>query len=220
MMIITTIGNIDDYIHTATNTKEKLFLSGVKLFSTKGYNNVGIRELCASVGIKESSFYNHFKNKEALFDYILNYFVDTSSKVIFTDQEINEMIESHDVSTFFKYNMKKFSDSTGNPLIHTITRIVFMESYTNKAAYNIAKNNLYYSRKDYTIKVLSGLMANGSIVKCDVEIITSQYYYGLKGLLDEYLLHAAWGMDIEFIMEKISNHISFYTKLLKGEGLL
>jgi len=59
----------------STNTKERLLYRGIKLFSAKGYSNIGIRQLCTSVGIKESSFSNHFKSKESLFREIMGLMV-------------------------------------------------------------------------------------------------------------------------------------------------
>ena len=61
---INTKGNI--------NTKEKLELAALELFSRKGYQAVSIRDICGVVGIKESSVYYHFKNKQALMDSLIN----------------------------------------------------------------------------------------------------------------------------------------------------
>jgi len=61
---INTKGNI--------NTKEKLELAALELFSRKGYQAVSIRDICGVVGIKESSVYYHFKNKQALMDSLID----------------------------------------------------------------------------------------------------------------------------------------------------
>ena len=36
------------------------------IFSQKGFNGVSVREIAREVGIRESSIYNHYKNKEAI----------------------------------------------------------------------------------------------------------------------------------------------------------
>lgn len=198
-----------------TSTKLRLLYSAIYLFSTKGYANVGIRELCSSVNIKGSAFYNHYSSKEELFRRILRYFVEISNKVIFTDEEIDRIVETGDIKYFFEENMKKFTHSTNNPLYQTILQIILMESYTNEEAYHIGKKNLYYLRKDYTEKVLKKMMDNGYIKTCDVEIITAEYYYALKGILDEYLLMEVWNQDTSKVMKKIDNHIHFFSELLK-----
>jgi len=202
-------------IQEEITTKQRLFYSAVYLFSTKGFANVGIRELCRSVNIKESAFYNHYKGKEELFKKILDYFTEISNKVIFTDIEIDDIVKSGDIRLFFEENMKKFSYNTNNPIYYTILQIIFMESYTNTQAHDLAKNNLYHLRRDYTEKVLKKMIANGHIKECDVERVTAEYYYALKGLLDEYLLYEVWNEDTNEIMKRIENHINFFVDILK-----
>lgn len=208
-------------INEETSTKQRIFFSAVYLFSTKGYSNVGIRELCRSVNVKESAFYNHYGSKEELFHNILEYFSKTSVQVVFDEDEIEKAVNSGDVKKFFIDNMKKFSSITDNPLYHTILQIVLMESFINDKAYKLSKNNLYYLRKEYTEKVLTGMIEKGFIRKCNVEVVTAEYYYGLKGLLDEFLLCEVWNESTEKIRVKIGMHIDFFVNLLKkdcGEG--
>ncbi|HLT00204.1 MAG TPA: TetR/AcrR family transcriptional regulator [Acholeplasma sp.] len=46
------------------STKELIYQNAIELFGTYGYNNLGMRDLAKSVGIKASSIYNHYKSKE------------------------------------------------------------------------------------------------------------------------------------------------------------
>ena len=56
----------------AMTTKEKIILESLKLFSSKGYDGVSMREIAAAVGIKGASLYNHFKGKEEIFSAIFD----------------------------------------------------------------------------------------------------------------------------------------------------
>lgn len=49
-------------------TREKILEEALTLFSQKGYNGVSVREIAGAIGIKESSLYNHFANKQEIFD--------------------------------------------------------------------------------------------------------------------------------------------------------
>ncbi len=44
--------------------KEKVVQTGVNLFCSKGYNNVGLDEICKSTGMTKGAFYNAFESKE------------------------------------------------------------------------------------------------------------------------------------------------------------
>ncbi|HOO32891.1 MAG TPA: TetR/AcrR family transcriptional regulator [Thermotogota bacterium] len=201
-------------IKETETTKEKLFLSAIYLFSTKGYENVGMRELSNFIGIKASSFYNHYPSKEAVFKSIFERFELEMNRVVFTEEEIETIVEKGDVAAFFVENMKRFSSVTGNPLFFTMLQIVFMESYKDRKAYEIAIHNLYYIRRGYTEAVLNGMIENGSIKPVDVELITAEYYYTLKGLLDEDLLQEVWEKEVDYIHERIKRHMSFFINLL------
>jgi len=53
------------------NTKEKIIYESLNLFSTKGFDAISVRDIANAVGIKASSLYNHFKNKQDIFDTII-----------------------------------------------------------------------------------------------------------------------------------------------------
>ena len=52
-------------------TKEKIVEKALELFSQRGYGGVSIRDIAREVGIRESSIYNHFPGKQAIFDAIV-----------------------------------------------------------------------------------------------------------------------------------------------------
>ncbi|MCG8500450.1 MAG: TetR/AcrR family transcriptional regulator [Firmicutes bacterium] len=207
--------SLQDYIDNASNTKERLLLNAIKLFSKKGVDNVGIRELCRECGIKESSFYNHYKGKDAMFSAIIERFKDGNKKVALDEADVQTIIESKQVARLFHYSMNKFSQVTGNPLFYNILRIIIMESYIRKEAYIASKQNLYYTRKDGMEKALQGLIDTGCANKCDVKQVIAEYLYGLIGLLNEYTLLECWGEDLGQIMSKIKAHMDYFTNMLQ-----
>ena len=53
-------------------TKDKILKEAFYLFSERGFHAVSVRDIARAVGIKESSLYNHFKNKQDIFDRIVD----------------------------------------------------------------------------------------------------------------------------------------------------
>ncbi len=53
-------------------TREKILKEALILFSERGFHAVSVRDIAKAVGIKESSLYNHFKNKQDIFDSIVD----------------------------------------------------------------------------------------------------------------------------------------------------
>lgn len=50
------------------DTKERILDEALTLFACRGYGAVSVRDIARSVGMKESSLYYHFKNKQEIFD--------------------------------------------------------------------------------------------------------------------------------------------------------
>ena len=53
------------------DTKQKILREALWLFSTHGYDAVGVGQIADAVGIRASSLYNHYPSKQAIFDAIV-----------------------------------------------------------------------------------------------------------------------------------------------------
>ena len=53
------------------DTKHRILDEALTLFSEKGYANVFVADIAERVGIKAPSLYKHYKNKQAIFDAII-----------------------------------------------------------------------------------------------------------------------------------------------------
>lgn len=54
------------------DTKHRILDEALTLFAQKGYANVYVGEIAEKVGIKAPSLYKHYKNKQAIFDAIID----------------------------------------------------------------------------------------------------------------------------------------------------
>lgn len=71
--------------------KQKIMNSAQKLFLKKGFSGVGVREIAAAAGVSLGNLYNHFKNKEEIFDALIekNSPVEEITKLIHFLEEKN-----------------------------------------------------------------------------------------------------------------------------------
>ena len=53
------------------NTKERILLESMKLFSVYGYEAVSIRAIAEAVGVGNSALYKHYKSKREILDAIV-----------------------------------------------------------------------------------------------------------------------------------------------------
>ena len=52
------------------DTKQRILLEALRLFSKRGYDAVGVEQIASAVGIKAPSLYKHYKSKQDIFDAI------------------------------------------------------------------------------------------------------------------------------------------------------
>jgi TetR/AcrR family transcriptional regulator len=58
------------------STSERILDAAEDLFAKKGYSATSLSDVADKVGIRSPSLYNHFKNKEALYQTVLNRLLD------------------------------------------------------------------------------------------------------------------------------------------------
>jgi TetR/AcrR family transcriptional regulator, biofilm operon repressor len=201
-------------IQVSTSTKERMFLSAIYLFSAKGFANVGIRELCRSVNVKESSFYNHFASKDDLLAEIFERFMEISTREVFSKEEVDTIINNGNIEVYLKESMKEFFVCLNDPLYFSILQIINMESYTNPKAYNMVKNNDYIL---HTEMILNKMIDKGFLKKLDAKAVSISFYFCLKGLMHDYMLKDVWNEDTQELLDMIQKHVQLYLNLLKLE---
>lgn len=61
------------------NTKEKILLTAIKLFSKHGYDTVSLSKIAKEVGITKPAIYYHFDSKEKLVEETFDFFINKSA---------------------------------------------------------------------------------------------------------------------------------------------
>ena len=56
----------------AKDTRDRILMAALEMFSQNGYAGTNIRELTASLGLVKSSMYKHFKSKEDIWNTLLD----------------------------------------------------------------------------------------------------------------------------------------------------
>ncbi len=60
------------------DTKEKILLTAIKMFSKYGYDAVSLSKIAKEVGITKPAIYYHFESKEKLVEETFDFFIDKS----------------------------------------------------------------------------------------------------------------------------------------------
>ena len=123
-------------------TKEKIFDASLDLFSQKGFDAVSVREIAREVGIRESSIYNHYKNKEAILDAIMEYFMSELQSGP-PEEEMDKLMETPEL--FFQVGARDFIERMNTPNTQKIWRLISIELYHNEKIREFFKKELLFA---------------------------------------------------------------------------
>ncbi|MDP4146438.1 MAG: TetR/AcrR family transcriptional regulator [Bacillota bacterium] len=195
-------------------TKQKIFEVSAKLFSREGYNGVSMRKIAKEVGIKESSIYNHYKNKEEILTSLFDYWNDTLTIYRPSEEDIEKMLDYMSVEDVFKQLVIGFGKSL-NSTLDSIAKIIYIEQFRNEKARKLMLENLIGESSRFIESVLK-IMSRKKIIRAvDMNLIADEYNYTLLALSFEYAHAVNDGEDAAPVIKKMFRHISFICEYLK-----
>ena len=206
-------------IDTKISTKQKIFDASINLFSKNGYNGVSMREIAKEVGIKESSIYNHYKNKEEILSSLFNYLALMLTKYRPTEAAIEKMLDYMSIEDVFKHLIVSFGksiDSTINSgTIDSIVRIVYTEQFRNERAKELMLENLLAEPSRFISKVLKIMLSKNLIRDIDTDLVADEYNYALLAITFEYAHAVNSGEDPAPAIRKMFKHVGFICEYIK-----
>ena len=157
---------------TMTGTKWKLFTTAIDLFSTKGYANVGIREIADVVGIKWPGIYNHFKSKDAFLDEAYKFYRFNFLTSCPDIDDILELIPNTPPHEIFAILPPKFP---GKDIWHIMGKIILIaieERCRDERAEDLVYELLINTTQRYISAVLNKMLELDLIESIDVEVFS------------------------------------------------
>lgn len=196
------------------NTKQRIFDAAVELFYQKGYAGATIREIARMAGIKESSVYNHYTNKEEIFGCVLN---DFKSGIVSNRPSENELTNLVAVISPAEIIKLIFLRYVRNEEVKydKMARIIFIEQYINKRAEDFFMKYMVEEPIEYYKKIFTMLAAAGKIEESDYTSHAEELHYGFLGLMMEQV-HARKGEQRgDRILQKMVRHVNFVFEHVK-----
>ena len=203
------------------NNKEKIFNVSIDLFSKYGFDGVSVRQIAGEVGIKESSIYNHYPNKQAILNSILDYYIaEMTSEEIPLNQASLNLDMGFDF--FYRAGCDAFLSKLKEDRMMKITRLLFIESYHNDEVREFLKKSIIEAPIEGWV-VLFNLMKSKDIIRkdCDVrQLSESFFYYGMFLLFEHFIINYPEDDEKFFndFSKKTENHAKTIFNSVKTEG--
>ena len=164
------------------NTKDKIIETALELFSQRGYDGVSVRDISRAVGIRESSLYNHFESKRAIFDGIVDVCLQQSES--YFRQSALPFDESGDVSVYQGIGLgqlqalieRTFLFFFDDPWNLRFRRLLLLSQYTDLRCRDIYRQ--LYRDKCIQIQayIFSSLMDAGEIRREDPMAVAAEFH--------------------------------------------
>lgn len=158
-------------------TREKIIEISLSLFSQKGYSAVSIRDICKQVGIKESSVYYHFKNKQAIFDEILSRFQQKAADMMSRfASAMTADLHTPDDNDYMEICNCFFEKYLMDDFCNKVMRLMLIEQFYNENAKEAYDYWMFTKPLEFQSSIFQMLIDRGVLTNTDSEYIAVQYY--------------------------------------------
>jgi AcrR family transcriptional regulator len=179
-------------------TKERIIYESLNLFSKKGFDAISVRDIAGAVGIKASSLYNHFSNKQDIFDtiierysdHIFNFYNRIKIYEILDESSFNKINLFHE--SFFNKSIIIFRFYLEDEYIVKFRKLLTIEQFNNSKLSNLYNKIFIDDILDFQTKVFETLMNANILVKNDPYTLALEFYspvfllfYKLKNVTDK-----------------------------------
>ena len=172
------------------DTKQRILDEALTLFSQKGYANVFVNDIAEKVGIKAPSLYKHYKNKQAIFDAIIdemNHRFEAQAhnlSINGTDPTIDaEIYKNMDEDHLVKLGNDLFAYFLHDSYTKRFRKMLTLEQFKDKELAKTYSSQYFDMPLTYQGMLLGLLVAQGFLVSDDVPVMTLQFYVPIYLLL-------------------------------------
>jgi len=155
-------------------TKKKIFDQSVKLFANRGYKATTVREIAKAVGIQQSAIYNHFKNKEAILDAIIDSLQKSHLINIFDNKEPQDLYKQG--KALLKKVSNMFKLISYDPKTDLLFRFMMQELFVNERI-RVFYNEEFYQNNVKKLSVIFFMMMQDEMVKpTDPLLLANEFF--------------------------------------------
>lgn len=173
-------------------TKQKILDAALDLFSQKGFSAISIRDICKVVGIKESSVYYHFKNKQAIFNELLQHFETIATALMCQlEQGLMVPLENFEENLFEKICGCFFESYLMDEYCNKIMRLLSIEHLCNDEMQEIYDFWLFDKPLNFQTKVFSVLTKAGIVKTSDSNYLAVKFYAPIFLFMQRWLFCGA-----------------------------
>lgn len=172
------------------DTKQRILDEALTLFSEKGYANVFVGDIAERVGIKAPSLYKHYKNKQAIFDAIID---EMNNRFEQQAQTLNingtdptadaEIYKNMDEDQLVKLGNDLFEYYLHDEYTKRFRKMLTLEQFKDKDLAKVYSKQYFDMPLSYQGMLLGLIASQGMLVTDNASIMTIHFYAPIYMLL-------------------------------------
>ncbi len=164
-----------------SDTKERIMITALKMFSEKGYEGTNLRELLAELGFTKAAFYKHYESKEELWNAVLDemctYYEDHFGSI----RNMPPIPQSTD--ELKKLTLKMLDFTMHDEKIIMTRKLLLTEQFHDDRVRALATVHFNLGLESMFKIIFEGMMKNGSLKKNDPAVLAFAFTSPISSLI-------------------------------------
>ncbi len=165
----------------ANDTKERILVAALEMFSQNGYAGTNIRELSASLGLVKSGVYKHFESKEAIWNALLDQMTTYYADRFGSAEHLPPVPDSPEGLVTMTMQMVNFT--VHDEKIIMTRKVLTLEQFRDDRARVLATKHFLTGLTDMFTRIFTGMMEKGLLRKDDPKMLAFAYTTPISALI-------------------------------------
>ncbi|MDO5325868.1 MAG: TetR/AcrR family transcriptional regulator [Clostridia bacterium] len=165
----------------AKDTKERILLAALEMFSQNGYAGANIRELAASLDMGKSSIYRHFESKEEIWNTLLDRMIAYYAERFGSADHLPPVPNS--LEGLVEMTMRMVQFTVQDEKIIMTRKVLSIEQFRDDRARALASKHFLTGLTEIFAPVFAGMMEKGLLKRDDPTLLAFAYTAPISALI-------------------------------------
>lgn len=165
----------------AKDTKERILMKALELFSQNGYAGTNVRELAEALGLVKSSIYKHFESKEAIWNALLDEMIAYYGARFGSPEHLPPVPDSPE--GLVEMTMRMVNFTIHDEKIVMTRKVLAIEQFRDPRAKALATKHFLTGLTQMFAHVLQGMMDKGLLRQDDPKLLAFAYTAPISALI-------------------------------------
>ena len=165
----------------AKDTKERILMAALEMFSQKGYEGTNIRELSASLGLVKSGIYKHYESKEEIWNALLDRMIAYYGERFGSPEHLPPVPDSPE--EFIAMTMRMADLTIHDEQIVKTRKVLTLEQFRDDRARKLATKHFLTGLTEMFTHIFAGMMDKGLLRRDDPAMLAFAYSTPISALI-------------------------------------